>query len=107
MISGKENWKWYGFQGHTGLNCKYHLCTLVGKHLVSTIGLAPDPDGGYLTLGTDEDSYFETFVFRCYGEDEYGNPNNDLTEIDFARYKDSIKAEAGHLAMCEKYDLQS
>lgn len=35
-----QDWKWYGHAGHliVGQWCRFHLCTLIGKHLVSTVG---------------------------------------------------------------------
>lgn len=36
----RRNWKWFGHAGHfiCARDCQFHLCTLVGKHLVSTVG---------------------------------------------------------------------
>lgn len=33
-------WKWFGHAGHliVGYACRFHLCTLIGEHLVSTVG---------------------------------------------------------------------
>ncbi len=35
-----KNWKWYGKPGHfiCADQCKFHLCTKVGRYLVSTVG---------------------------------------------------------------------
>jgi hypothetical protein len=35
-----ERWKWFGNAGHfiCSRDCQFHLCTLVGKYLVSTVG---------------------------------------------------------------------
>lgn len=35
-----NNWKWFGHAGHliVGHDCRFHLCTLIGKHLISTVG---------------------------------------------------------------------
>ena len=35
-----KNWKWFGNPGHfiCAQNCRFHLCTLVGNYLVSTVG---------------------------------------------------------------------
>jgi hypothetical protein len=35
-----EEWKWFGNVGHfiCGHMCRFHLCTLVGEYLVSTVG---------------------------------------------------------------------
>jgi hypothetical protein len=36
----KADWQWFGDAGHfiCGHDCRFHLCTLVGDHLVSTVG---------------------------------------------------------------------
>ena len=36
----EKNWKWFGSPGHliVSLDCRFHLCTQVGGHLVSTVG---------------------------------------------------------------------
>ena len=35
-----DKWKWFGHAGHliVGHYCRFHLCTQVGKYLVSTVG---------------------------------------------------------------------
>lgn len=35
-----DKWKWFGHAGHlcVGRWCRFHLCTDVGKYLVSTVG---------------------------------------------------------------------
>lgn len=41
----RDQWQWFGNVGHfiCGFDCRFHLCTLVGAHLVSTVGqLFPD-----------------------------------------------------------------
>ena len=37
---GRRHWEWFGNPGHLIIshNCRYHLHTLVGKHIVSTVG---------------------------------------------------------------------
>ena len=39
-MASKRNWKWFGHAGHFICSrwCQFHLCTLVGKYLVSTVG---------------------------------------------------------------------
>lgn len=36
----KEKWEWFGLSGHfiLGHKCQFHLCTKVGRYLVSTVG---------------------------------------------------------------------
>ncbi len=35
-----NDWKWFGHAGHliVSHDCRFHLCTLIGEHLVSTVG---------------------------------------------------------------------
>lgn len=35
-----EQWKWYGEAAHpiVGQYCQFHMATLIGKHMVSTVG---------------------------------------------------------------------
>lgn len=92
----ESRWKWFGNAGHfiMGESCRFHLCTLIGKHLVSTVGQlwhesevreimarsrgivlegrgdAREHDYmkkiGYDTIGCDRK--FETMVFKVTGE---------------------------------------
>lgn len=43
----KSEWKWFGTPGHliVAQYCRFHLCTQVGKYLVSTVGEYVPPDG--------------------------------------------------------------
>ena len=41
----QDKWEWFGRPGHfiCAEDCRFHLCTLIGDHLVSTVGaLLPD-----------------------------------------------------------------
>lgn len=106
-VKSRAGWKWYGYAGHFigGKSCAYHLCTRVGGFLVSTVGdyYPRGRDGKRETLGAANDSWFETFVFKCEGEDDHGDAIIDLGEVDSERYATSIEAERGHYAFCEKY----
>lgn len=107
-LQSKAGWKWYGFPGHyiCADRCKYHLCTsIAGKYLVSTVGLfvidpLNNPDG-IEEVGVGR--LFETMVFGMDGEDEFGNPNRESDSLECVGYNDSMDAERGHYAMCEKY----
>lgn len=108
-LQSQAGWKWYGFAGHhiCGARCQYHLCTSInGAYLVSTVGrFVPDPlraPGQTSTVGSERD--YETFVFLMNGDDENGDPvipSRDV--VDSCGYTDSMQAEAGHYAMCEKW----
>lgn len=107
-MQSRAGWKWYGYAGHFigGKSCSYHLCTRVGAFLISTVGdYYPHGSRGQRErLGASDDSWFETFVFRCKGEDENGDPIiPEFQEIDSERYAASIEAERGHYRFCEKY----
>ena len=84
----KDKWEWFGNAGHfiCGHNCRFHLCTKVGKYLVSTVGqLWPSResrevhaevyDSKWLEknaarLGDDFDNaYFERFGYETIGCD--------------------------------------
>lgn len=40
MSAPREDWEWYGHAGHliVGQDCRFHLCTVVGPWVVSTVG---------------------------------------------------------------------
>ncbi len=47
-----SQWRWYGSPGHfiCGMHCRFHLCTKVGRFLVSTVGEYTPP---YMVAGGD------------------------------------------------------
>jgi hypothetical protein len=106
MISQAE-WVWYGYAGHliVGKRCAYHLCTRIGKYLISTVGhYLPKQNDKIETIGAGDKSFFETFVFNCDGEEESGDPKIlSYEQMDSERYEKSIEAERGHRAFCLKY----
>ena len=91
-----EAWEWFGLPGHfiAASHCRFHLCTLIGEHLVSTVGeYLPDSavreisaksrgitlegrgdarEADFLDkLGYEDIGYgrkYETMVFRTTGE---------------------------------------
>lgn len=102
----RAGWKWYGYAGHFigGSSCAFHLSTGIPGFLISTVGdYRPGRTEKRETLGAADDSFFETFVFKCEGEDANGNPIINYSEIDGNRYADSLSAERGHYEFCEKY----
>lgn len=66
MISQNE-WKWFGSPGHlcVGQWCRFHLCTQVGKFLVSTVGEYVHPRNS----GGSEATEFEWLKNNWPGED--------------------------------------
>ena len=102
----KDQWVWYGFAGHFigGHSCAYHLCTRIGNKVISTVGAYyPRSQEEMVTLGIGPEDYYETMIFECDGEDENGNPNiHVFTELERHMYGDSLKAEQGHRAICDR-----
>lgn len=110
MKKTESKWKWFGHAGHlcVGHACRFHLCTKVGKYLVSTVGEyyghpeAEKPQEiGYGRL-------FETMVFRAgkpcaLAECGCGLPEISGSEIDFGAYNKAGDAARGHMKMCRKY----
>ena len=115
-MTRQSKWKWFGHAGHFigGNSCRFHLCTQVGAFLVSTVGdyYQGGGDGVRTTLGSDEDSYFETYVFslgahprRCSKKEcVCGMPTPESwREIDGIRESTAGKAAESHMKMCVKY----
>lgn len=101
----KSEWYWCGYAGHFvgGARCRFHLSTIVGKYLVSTVGdYYPKTSEARETIGLGR--YFETMVFPCDGLDEHLDPKiTNFEHIDSFGYQDSKHAENGHHALCEKW----
>lgn len=90
--------------------CRWRRHTQVANYRVSTVGDYYLPKGTERqTLGAEDDSFFETMVFRtsdvaepqsegcgCRRVDDYG-------EIDCARYATAGEARAGHERHVAKY----
>lgn len=101
----KSEWVYYGFPGHFvgGIDCAYHLSTRVGGYLISTVGAYfPGLDKEAVPVGTRENAFFETMIFKCDGEDKYGNPNKELKELYVEYYEKSVDAERGHRMLCRQ-----
>lgn len=106
MIPHSE-WKWYGYAGHlvVGSRCAFHLSTRIGGYLVSTVGhYLPKHKDDPEPIGAGSYSMFETFVFRCGGDDVNGDPIIlNLTPVDSTRYATSKEAEDWHYVFCDRY----
>lgn len=125
ILYPRESWVWNGMVGHfiCGQWCRFHLATEVGPWLISTVGLYVHPrhSGGredaeskYLRenpFGEDIglNRKFETMVFRAGRKCNNGTCDcglaipNEMTKLDFDGYNTPGAANAGHLAMCEKW----
>jgi len=121
----KKDWRWFGNAGHfiAGQWCRFHLCTQIGSHLISTVGEYVHPRHGKGTeLGGAHwlkknwpgeeigfNRFYETMVFEvgppCTAEGcNCGLPAlASAEELDFKGYKTAEEATAGHLAMCKKW----
>jgi len=116
MIAPNE-WRWFGSAGHfiASADCRFHLTTQVGRVLVSTIG-DYYPSGlrpgvmranaeGFAEVGWQR--YFETFVFplddAACGCGCAMPVVSRWSEIDSQGYQTRGEANAGHLALCEKW----
>jgi hypothetical protein len=119
-MSEVNQWQWFGHAGHlcVAADCRFHLCTLVGGWLVSTVGdyrpRHKGDCGAMERIGAGAESFFETYVFkviegsRCSDpECECGLPNIDGSEIDGERYAKAGDAADGHMRYCQKYTALS
>lgn len=113
MIIPHKEWQWYGGASHfiCGDRCQFHLSTVIGDVIISTIGemiSEPIKSRTFETIGCDR--LYETMVFKA------GEPCNekdcmcgersaihDGCELDFAPYNDRKSATEGHAALCERW----
>lgn len=115
----------FGLAGHfiCGQWCRFHLCTVVGKYLVSTVGMMVHPSDSGASEKTEEDwlfknpngkqighdRYYETMVFKagpkCSSPGcNCGQPMTvDGESLDFEGYHYPAPANAGHARMVEKW----
>lgn len=103
-LVSRAGWRWFGYGGHlcVGSRCAFHLATIVGGVLVSTIGhYIPKHGDDVEEIGSGRT--FETMVFRCGGVDADGNPETNSSAIEATSYNDSRQAERGHYAICERW----
>ena len=127
MSEGRD-WRWYGYSGHfiCGQWCRFHLCTKVGKYLVSTVGryvhprnsgsgeqserefLEANPNGEEVGCGR----FYETMVFKagapCSAEGcDCGLPDINGINLDFSGYQTAAEATKGHYKLCAKWDKKN
>lgn len=115
----QAEWEWFGYAGHfiCAADCQFNLCTKVGDYLISTVGdlrfnhkRKGDQLGPRETLGADENSFFETYVFkgpftRCVDKECGCNmpKHDDYCEIDGERTPTAGAAQEAHMRYCLKY----
>ena len=109
-----SKWQWFGSAGDfiCGSRCQFHLCTLVGQHLVSTVGelRLKQTDDEFEPLGAGgKNSLYETMVFKTDGtvcdsdECSCGLPSIITSELDSQRYAKAGDAAKGHYKFCRKW----
>ena len=103
------DYKWFGMPGHfiSAINCRFRLCTVVGKWVVSTVGdYWPASSSEREEIGVGR--LYETMVFSagdpcdadgCHCE----QPDIDGQGLDMDGYRTGKEAQAGHMAMCRKW----
>lgn len=102
-----SKWIWQGSPGHfiAGTKCVYHLSTVIGGHIISTVG-------EYRPLGCIEDEevglgrLYETMVFRASRCDVPGCDAFHAAsghEVDFVPANTRAEARSAHMAMCAKW----
>lgn len=115
-----DRWQWFGMAGHliVANYCQHHLCTRVGRYLISTVGnYYPDGKPNGLKTGRDMvgcDRYFETFVFdlgKKPGQCDCGcglpTPQGGMSDIDALPANDEPTADKNHIKLCRKYARRS
>lgn len=116
-----SEWKWFGDPGHfiCGRWCRFHLCTLIGKYLVSTVGayVHPARSGGKEKIEAEwlKDNWpgedigfgrkYETMVFLagepCSQEGcNCGLPQISGGELDLRGANTPGEATAYHMELC-------
>lgn len=107
-----NKWKWFGLAGHFigASHCRFHMCTQVGKYLISSVGNYYPNEGKRNTIGAGNDAFFETYVFKAGVPcDEKGcncgMPDlADASELDGScRAATAGEARANHMRLCRKY----
>jgi hypothetical protein len=120
----QDKWEWFGNVGHfiCGRWCRFHLCTKVGKYLISTVGEYVHPrhsKGSELAEikwlqknwpGEDirYQKKYETMVFvageRCAIKGcDCGLPSIGGEELDMMGYNTAGEATRGHMELCLKW----
>lgn len=113
VLHPRAEWEWFGSPLHfcAAWNCHFHLGTLVGPWVVSTVGeYVPESAASradYEEIGSGR--LYETYVFRATGKRctrpgcNCDQPEWGGGEIDSEGYNERGDAQRGHLAMCERW----
>lgn len=109
-----SKWKWQGTPGHfcCSDDCHFHLSTVIGDVLVSTVGLYYPRTGPRASkLRTIGEGHYETLVFNydpVSGRTDYSEIDSDSLLITDTSHVDEWNkdAERMHLEMCQKWSLK-
>lgn len=113
VLFPRETWRWQGSPGHfiLGDRCVYHLNTVVGPWLVSTVGELRDAwRDDFRPVGHDR--MFETMVFRagspCTEDAGCGEVHIASPECLAMRAANNRReAEAAHLEVCDAWSRKA
>lgn len=108
----RASWIWQGSAAHyiCGDRCAFHLATVIGPWIVSTVGeyrsisgLAKHGENApHETIGVDR--FYETMVFRigpkCEAKDCTEHHIDSGKNLDFAPANDRAEAHANHERLC-------
>lgn len=98
--------KYFGNAGHLCVSsqCRFHICTQVGKYLISTVG-EYFPSGSEKMESVGIARFYETMVFKITGECDCGCglPMHDCSELEIAAYQTAAEANKGHEKLVKKY----
>ena len=102
-----NEWEWFGNAGHfiCSNRCRFHLCTKVGKYLVSTVGELFVKENDLKASIVALDALYETMVFKA-GKPcpcGCGLPSIKGNELGVAHYKSPGAATLGHLEACQEW----
>jgi len=111
MSTPISEWQWFGNAGHlcVASKCRFHLCTKVGKYLVSTVGEYYQKGEGGQPTDIGYKRLFETMVFKagkpCNADicGKCGIPEISGSEMDFVGYNKAGDAARGHMVKCRKW----
>ena len=120
----QSDWEWFGSPGHfiCARWCRFHLCTKIGKYLVSTVGEYIPPHCTQGSKATEnewlKDNWpgedigcgrkYETMVFlcgeRCHAEGcNCNQPKIASMELASGCYNERGEANRGHMALCAEW----
>jgi len=105
----QEKWKWFGHPGHycCADRCLFHLCTQVGKYLISSVGEMPNSaNTGLVDIGCNRK--YEAMVFKWKNKCNDKKCGCDMPEIipselEMLPSNNRDDAQKNHMKLCKKY----